>query len=217
MIPIYIVDSKERWLNIVIATFVTGVLIYMTLTASSLLTSIDSLSQGILTDLSFNHPLLNHIFLVIFAHLMLNLFIVVLWFILWGFKHKLLAAWAITTYLGANILGFLLNKLLAIIASPTAQPVLDLTLLKLMLLSFLIYICILPNIHRLAGMALMLGVVLLVALRCLAGIQLHTTTLSAIIINFLCAYILIQIADVVYLRQFSQLQRVRLFKHSDFN
>jgi hypothetical protein len=57
---IYIVDAKERWVNLFIATFVAGTLIYLVIKDSSLLSSINSFSQGVISHLPFNHPWLNH-------------------------------------------------------------------------------------------------------------------------------------------------------------
>lgn len=216
MSTIYIIDSKERWINIFIAIFVTGTLIYLTIIESSLLSSVDQFTQGILSHLSFNHPLFNKLILFLFAHLLLDVYIIAFWFLLWGFKHKLLATWGLMTYISANILAFVVNKLLQLTSAHT-PPVIDLTFLKLTILIYLIYICILPNISHFSGFLLMIFNFIILIFRSLAGIQLHTVALSTILISILTTYILIQIYETLYLHQFIKLQRIRLFRHSDFN
>lgn len=213
---IYIVDAKERWVNMFIATFVAGTLIYLVIKDSSLLSSINSFSQGVISHLPFNHPWLNHTITFILAHLLLNLYAVLLWFILWGFKHKLIALWALVTYFGTSLLGLLINQLLLIVTDNTTAPI-DLTFLKLVVLMACIYICVLPNTSRFVGYLTIILLLILFSLRTLAGIQLHTVALINVGISILCGYVGIQLFEYIYLHWFNKLQLIRAFRHSDFN
>ena len=45
---IYIVDAKERWVNMFIATFVAGTLIYLVIKDTSLVSSINGFAQAVM-------------------------------------------------------------------------------------------------------------------------------------------------------------------------
>lgn len=220
----YIVNDRDRILNVTITILLFIIIFSLITTNSPILMTFDVLIQDFILGLSFNHPGLNQLLSFVGQPLFVGLYVFLMWFLLWGFKHKLIAFWLVCTYVTGEVL-FLIIRKISDRPLPTGHPK-TLTggsfpshhIFSLTLVCMLIYICAVPLIQRrwrrwLITLALWLVLILLA----LARVQLHSSYPFDTIAGILLAYSWVELWEMVYLSFFGHFTTARLFAHSDYN
>lgn len=220
----YIVNDRDRILNITITVLLFIVIFSLITTNSPILMTFDVLIQDFVLGLSFNHPILNHL-LSFFGHpVVTGLYIFSMWFLLWGFKHKLIAFWLVCTYITGETVFLAVHKLAAR-GLPTGHPK-ALTgssfpshqVFSLTLVGMLFYICVVPFIkQRWRGWLTTITLWLIIFLLAIARVQLRDSYPFDTIASILLAYSWVEIWELVYLKFFRNLTTTRVFRHSDYN
>lgn len=219
----YIGENRDRVLNLITAFLIFAVLASLTMTKSPLFTLGDSLLQGFFTGMHFNHPIFNQI-VSFFSNPILGFFYVfIMWFILWGFKHKLIAFWIVCTYVTGETLFMFVRKIVA-----REQPLNHTNathgsfpshhVFTITLVFMFIFVAVVPFIEsRIRVTATVIGMWLFTILVVIARIQLNAIFPFDAVGAILLAYTWVEIWEIVYLRIFVNLQNGRAFSHSDYN
>ncbi|WP_461239856.1 phosphatase PAP2 family protein [Paucilactobacillus sp. N302-9] len=219
----YIVPSRDRLLNIITAVLILIIMMSLILTNSPIFSLFDSLLQDFVTGLSFNHPLLNTLVSFLVNPVLVGFYILVLWFLLWGFKHKIIAFWCLCTYFSGEIVGLIMRKIVnraqplshtgAAHASFPSHHVFALSLLVI-----LIYVAAMPYVENRLKRWVIVGLMwLLVIFVTIAQIQLKRAYPLDAVGSILLAYMWVECFEWIYLTFFNKLQNTRVFSHSDFN
>ncbi|WP_137597102.1 hypothetical protein [Paucilactobacillus kaifaensis] len=220
----YIVNDRDRILNVTITVLLFIVICSLITTNSPILMTFDVLIQDFVLGLSFNHPILNHILSFLGHPAITWLYIFIMWFLLWGFKHKLISFWLVCTYVTGEVLFLILRKLVSR-ALPTGHSK-TLTIssfpnhhvFSLTLVFMLIYICAVPFVkHRWRSWLIIIALWLIIFLLAIARIQLRDSYPFDAIGSILLAYSWVEIWELIYLNFFGKLTTTRLFRHSDYN
>ncbi|BAP86489.1 phosphatase [Paucilactobacillus hokkaidonensis JCM 18461] len=220
----YIVKDRDRILNIAITALLFLIIFSLALTNSPIMMTFDTLIQDFVLGLSFNHPFLNHLLSFLGHPVMTGLYLIILWFLLWGFKHKLISFWAICTYISGEILFLIIRKIVAR-ELPSGHPQ-NISagsfpshhVFSLILIFMLIYICAMPFLKKRWHVWLALVCMwLIIFILAIARIQLHANYPFDTIAGILLAYSWVEIWEIVYLSFFGNLTRIQVFRHSDFN
>lgn len=213
----YIAINPERKFNLIILLLVEFILITLMQFQSALLHLINQIGQLIATFILLPNWLNR---LGLFAsHWSMGLFYaLILWFFLWGFKHKLIAAWVLLTYLGGTAVGLFLQKTMTVLPLQITttiinQRVLILTIISSCLMTALSTLIRQVNKQRVLKVSLwIVNFWLIVTL-----LKTKTATVSTLLTSTIFAQAWLQFCQAQYLVQFKQLQNWPLFRHSDYN
>lgn len=219
----YIAHNRERKLNFLLAVLAFTIITTLVAFNSLTLVVINNTLQTSL-NLILNISLLNQLFAVLGGSLMCTVYILLLWFFLWGFKHKLIAAWLLATYFSGQIAFWLVRLLIhqshLINVAPTNLGVTfpSWHLFSLILIDYCIYTAVLPLIKTKQQIRMIkIGIWLITLLVILTNIQLHLALPIDIMGSFLLAYAWLQLWQEQYLIHFNRLSNYKLFRHSDYN
>lgn len=220
----YIVNDRDRILNIATTALLFIVIFSLIVTNSPIMMTFDALISDFILGLSFNHPILNQLLSFLGNPAMTGFYTFILWFLLWGFKHKLIAFWAICTYITGEIL-FLIIKKIVSRELPKSHPENLSTgsfpshyVFSMTLVFMFIYVCALPFIKKRWHAWIITTVMwLVIFLLAIARIQMHANYSFDTVAGVLLAYSWVEIWELIYLKFFHNLTNTRIFRHSDFN
>lgn len=219
----YIEHNKERKLN-----FLLALLSFIIITS---LIKFNSLTIVILNSLlpikliSFRYFLiLNQLFSVLSNPALCTLYVLIMWFFLWGFKHKLIGTWLLLTYFSGkivfSIIHLIVHQTLFINSLPTNLGVTfpSKPAFLVILIDYCIYSSILPlQKNKKYYLLIKIFIWLLTALILLSHMQLHQSSPTDIVSSFLLAYAWIQLCKDQYLIHFASLNKYKFFRNSDYN
>lgn len=166
------------------------------------------------------------------SHLVVNLskpslcylYIAILWFLLWGFKHKILAFWVVCTYVFGDVF-FLVVRQLVNRPRPIGHPK-GLTnigfpshhMFAIIMVMYLVFIGLSPLIENdIKKWFLVTAMILMTVLVFIACVRLKINFPIDMIGSVILAYIWSQIAEFAFLHWFADLRQFEVFKNSDFN
>lgn len=138
------------------------------------------------------------------------LYVLIIWFLLWGFKHKIFATWCVFTMLIGQVLFYSLQAV--ILPSNTHFLFTFLTML------FIVAIATtgLTN-SDIIKISVKWGCFVFAVILILLRIKNSFDIASSSVITILLAASWAQLSEIIYLTVFDRLQNLTPFHHSDFN
>lgn len=220
----YITNDHDRGLNSLMTALLFIFLLSLIVINSPILMTFDILLQDFILGLSFNHSVFNHLLSWLSNPVMVGIYILLIWFLLWGFKHKLIAFWLVCTSLTGEIIFLLIRR---VTARPlptgheqglTAGSFPNQHVFSITMVAMLLYICVVPFIRtRWRVWLTTIGLWLVTCLVIIGQIQLQNSYPFDAIASVLLAYSWVEIWEIIYLKAFKRLTQTRIFNHSDFN
>lgn len=218
----YITVKKDQAMNITIAILLLLIFIALIKYNSLFLAFLDTEIQKHFINHSVT--VVNRGISVLSSPLMGGIYVILLWVIAWGFKHKLIATWAVLTYLIGQLI-FIAIQSWANRPRPAGHPTGTNSasfpshhLFSILLVCYLVWVVAFPwvaeNWHR---WLIAIALVLLCILVIIARLRMKSNYPFDMVGSFLLAYAWSQLAEIIYLRLFKRLRSLRLFRHSDFN
>lgn len=219
----YIAEDNERIMNVGIGGLLFLVIAVLIKFKATLLSVFDTILQDLFTNLDFKPVILNHVMSVLFNPVVCVLYAIVLWFLLWGFKHKMIATWIVCVYISGEIF-FLIVRTIIGREQPSGHPNTvhgsfpNHHVYLASMLAMLIFISVVPFIEsRWKKILVTVMMWILVILVMLARIQLKAAypfdTLGALLLS----YFWVELWEMIYLSQFENLCTQRIFRNSDYN
>ncbi|KRM12980.1 hypothetical protein ABTQ33_02570 [Paucilactobacillus suebicus] len=214
----YIVKSRERLINIGLATVLLLILVWLLCHKSATIVLLNEVCRQIILKFIEIPHVLGILIGVLSAPLTCSLYIIGLWFVLWGKKHKMIVAWVLMMFfigqIGLKIISLMLHL---IIHGHAAFAFLNGTVFSIILLVYAVYVAVIPLIRRSTGWILMLVLFCFAMLTIVIVMQKAQVGLMDTIATLMLGYIWVQISEAAYLRWFINWQDRRIFRHSDFN
>lgn len=218
----YVSFNRDRWLNITIAGLLFLIVIALIKYNSYLLALIDTSIQSKLT--TSHAGVFSHVFSALSNPVVCGIYAVIIWFLLWGFKHKLIATWALATYFVGQLVFMIIAKWVSRTRPAGHSSKLVSSgfpshhLFAIMLICFIIWVAVFPwitkNWQKWLIMFLMILICLIVMV---ARIKMFENYPFDMVGSILLCYIWGQFSEWSYLKWFGTLGRSRIFRNSDYN
>lgn len=218
----YVMTNRDRWLNVTIAVLLLLIIIALLKYDNYTFALWDTRLQTAIVG--HGASWLNHLISALTGAIVCGIYAVLLWFFLWGFKHKLIATWLLSTYLLGQVWFVLIRRWVAR-PRPAAHPhALTTTsfpshhVFAVVLLSTLVWVAVLPWItHNWHRWLLAIALIVVSLLTIISRIKLNAAFPMDAVGSLLLVYIWLQVAKALYLSVFARLQGRSIFRHSDFN
>lgn len=207
----YVKRDEERQYSFLLSLLTLTVLLTLVHFNSKILSAIDGMLQKLVVNIIPNNNGLNHV-LSFFSHpLMCVFYALVIWFLMWGFKHKIPATWVLVTFFSGEVILIIMHDL-------NRPEYISGSFFSSLLVVYAIFTMVIPLVSGAQRQKILkVGLIVLVTLIGLAHVQLGHVSVIGLLISWLPVNAWLQICRGQYLKRFVKLYQYPIFKHSDFN
>lgn len=207
----YVAHDKERQYSFLLSFLTLIVLLTLVHFNSKILNGIDALLQGFVVNVMPNISFFNRTLSFFSYPMVCVLYALLIWFFLWGFKHKIPATWVLSTFISGELILIIMRDL-------NRREYISGSFFSILLVGYCMITMVVPLIRSKQNQNIAkIVLILIMILVGIAHVQLGHVSVVGIAISWLPVNAWLQIARGQYLKRFADLQKFPIFRHSDYN